>query len=102
MSIWELERQIEESKLKYNELKNQFEIQRKSLAMIEIEAARIENTLRDKQYKVEFIKKITDLGIGKVIGDIDSKIYSLEKTIDSIRVSIKELKSELKRIESNK
>ncbi len=102
LSIWELERQIEESKLKYNELKNQFEIQRKSLAMIEIEAARIENTLRDKQYKVEFIKKITDLGIGKVIGDIDSKIYSLEKTIDSIRVSIKELKSELKRIESNK
>lgn len=102
LSIWELERQIEESKLKYNELKNQFEIQRKSLAMIEIEAARIENTLRDKQYKVEFIKKITDLGIGKVIGDIDLKIYSLEKTIDSIRVSIKELKSELKRIESNK
>lgn len=102
VSIWELEKQIEESKLKYNELKNQFDIQRKSLAIIEAEAVQIENTLKDKQYKIEFIKKITDLGMSRVVEKLDLKIRALEKCIDTIKTTLKELKDSIRKIETDK
>lgn len=100
LSILQLEKQMQECKLKYKEVKNQFDIQRQSLAIIENDAMKIENTLRDKQYKIEFIKKITDLGISKLINDLDSKLNVLITKKDSIKTSIKELKLDLKKIES--
>lgn len=101
-SIFELENILKEDKISIEELKKQILKKESEINNIYEIAISIESKLKDKEYKLEFIKKMSDLGVGKVLSSMNKEIMKLRDKHDNLHKKYKEVIVQLKKVEKNK
>lgn len=100
-SIWDLSNQISQNKIKIDDLQQKLNATRLLLSKIKLDAQQIEVKLKDKEYKIEFVRKLADLGIEKVLNEINSEILDVEKKFDSYTEQHKLIVEQLSKIEKD-
>lgn len=60
------------------------------------------NKVKDKEYKIEFIKKMSDLGVSKVVESLNNEINKQLCQHEKILTEFKSIQKELRAIEKNK
>lgn len=101
-SLFQIENMLKEDKIKINDLKQKISLQENELKKIYDTAYLIENKVKDKEYKIEFIKKMSDLGVSKVVESLNNEINKQLCQHEKILTEFKSIQKELKAIEKNK
>lgn len=101
-SIFQLETMLKEDKIRIADLKQKIALQENELRKVYSIAYSIESKVKDKEYKLEFIKKMSDLGVGKVIDSLNKEISKLLLQYGKIDETYKTFLKELKSIEKDK
>ncbi len=100
-SIWDLSNQISQNRIKIEDLQQKLNTMRLHLSKIKLDAQQIEFKLKDKEYKIEFVRKLADLGIEKVINEINGEILDIENKLNSYTERYKRILDQLSKIEKN-
>ena len=100
-SIWDLSNQISQNRIKIEDLQQKLNVMRLQLSKIKLDAQQIEFKLKDKEYKIEFVRKLADLGIEKVINEINGEILDIENKLNSYTERYKQILDQLSKIEKN-
>ena len=101
-SLFQIENMLKEDKIKINDLKQKISLQENELKKIYDTAYSIENKAKDKEYKIEFMKKMSDLGVGKVVESLNNEINKQLCQYEKIDAEFKSIQKELKAIEKDK
>jgi len=100
-SIWGLSDQISQNKIKIADLQQKLDENRLLLSKIKLDAQEIENKLKDKEYKIEFIRKLSDFGVEKVLHEINEEILETENQLYTYREKYKLVSKDLSQTEKN-